>query len=189
MRRLVRLRTRDARWALLVLAAALAPTASAAPGALDGKRLALQPSDLPASAQRMSEKANSAAALPGGTGEVYATTFQFRVGRRTEAVGVLVVTAPTAAVAGRAYAAAISDARKRAVAAVQLPRLGDEQYAALYGRPSLDETSGAVWVRQGTVVWQVQVSSVSNPFGFSKAAARAELTKYALKQKHRVRQG
>ena len=50
----------------------------------------------------------------------------------------------------------------------------------------IDEASGVVWVRKGTVVWQVQVSSVENPFGFSKAAARAALTTYALKQKQRV---
>jgi len=155
----------------------------------DAKSLALRQADFPAPAARMSEKENRSAALPGGTGQAYTTTFQFRVGRRTESIGTIVITAPSASVARRVYAAAVADARKRAVGALRLPRLGDEQYAALYGRPSVDETSGLVWVRKNTVVWQVQATSVRNPLGFSRTAAQAELNRYAWKQMRRVGSG
>lgn len=173
--------------AAALLLASLVPAAALAAGTtLDVKRLALSERDVPAGAKRMSQKENRSAPLPGGTGHVYTTTFQFRVGRRTQAVGAILLASPSVAVARRAYAVAVKDAKASAAAPLTLPTLGDEQYAALFGRPALDEASGVVWVRKGTVVWQVQVSSVENPFGFSKAAARAALTTYALKQKQRV---
>ena len=186
MRHAISLRGGFASCALLVLAAALLPAALAASGTLDARRLALQPSDLPASAKRMSEKESRSAPLPGGAGRVYTTTFQFQAGRRTKAVGTIVIAAPSAAVARRVFAAAHADARQNAAMPLSLPALGDEQFAALYGRPAADEASAAVWVRKSTVVWQIQVSSVKSPFGFSKTEARAELTRFALKQKQRV---
>lgn len=174
---------------LVVTALVAGSSALAATMLRDAKSLALREADFPASVQRMSQKENRAAPLPGGTGQAYTTTFQFRVGRRTKAVGTIVITAPSVGVARSVYAAAVADARKSAVAALRLPGLGDQQYAALYGRPALDETSGVVWVRKSTVVWQVQASSVQNPFGFSQRDALAELTTYALKQKRRVGDG
>jgi len=156
---------------------------------LDAKRLALREQDFPATVKRMSQKENRSASLPGGTGQAYTTTFQFRNGRRTQLVGTIVITAPSASVARRVYAAAVADSKEDAVATLRLPALGDQQYAALYGRAAVNETSGLVWVRKNTVVWQVQTSSVRNPFGFSQPEALAELTTYALKQKRRVGAG
>lgn len=173
----------------LLLAVLGSSVAVAASAFLDAKRLALREQDFPPTVQRMSEKENRAAPLPGGTGHAYTTTFQFRVGRRTQAVGTIVIAAPSVAVARRVYSTSVAEAKKRAASALALPGLGDQQYGALYGRPALDEASALVWVRRRTVVWQVQVSSVRNPFGFSKSEARQELTRYALKQKRRVGAG
>ncbi len=173
----------------MAMAAVLTSAAVAATGTLDARRLALTERDVPPSAQRMSQRQNRAAPLPGGTGQAYTTTFQFRVGGRTQAVGLVVITAPSARVARRVYRAAVDEAKKSSAAALEVAPLGDEQFAALYGRPSLDETSALVWVRRNTVVWQIQVSSVTNPFGFSTTEARVELTRFALKQKQRVGRG
>ncbi len=173
----------------LVTAALATATALAAMSALDAKSLALRAQDVPPSAKRMSQKENRTARLPGGTGQAFTTTFQFLQGRRVQAVGAIVFTAPTASVARRTYDAAVREAKREAAAPLLLSPLGDEQYAALYGRPQLDEASAVVWVRRNTVVWQIQVSSVKNPFGFSRAEARAELTRYAVKQKRRVGAG
>lgn len=175
--------------AVFVTALVVVAGVPAATTTLEAKSLALRQADLPALATRTSEKENRSAALPGGRGHAYATAFRFRVGRRTQVIGTTVITAPSATVARRVYAAAVSDARRSAVAVLSLPRLGDEQYAALYGRPSLDEASGLVWVRRNTVVWQIQVNSVSNPFGFSRAEAQAQVSRYALKQMRRVGTG
>jgi hypothetical protein len=175
--------------AALLVAGVVASTALASTVTLDARSLALREQDFPRPATRMSQKENRAAPLPGGTGQAYTTTFQFRVGRRTQAVGTIVITAPTVASARRVYAAAVADASRSAVSTVGLRRLGDEQYAALNGRPGLNEASGVVWVRRGAVVWQVQVSSVRNPFGFARAEAIAELTRYAARQQGRVRVG
>lgn len=172
-----------------VAALVVAAGSGASVRALDAKSLALRQADFPTAATRMSEKENRSAALPGGTGQAYTTTFQFRVGGRTEAIGTIVIAAPSAGVARRVYAAAVADARKSAVGAMRLPRLGDEQYGALQGRPSVDETSGLVWVCKNRVVWQVQATSVRNPFGFAPAAAQAELSRYALKQMRRIGAG
>jgi hypothetical protein len=95
----------------------------------------------PASVQRMSQKENRASPLPGGTGQAYTTIFEFLAGRRKKNVGTIVITAPSVAVARIVYAAAVADAGRSAVAALRLPGLGDQQHAALYGRPALDETS------------------------------------------------
>lgn len=170
----------------LLVAGLLASAAAAASSAVDAKRLALRQADLPPTARRMSERENRAARLPGGNGQIYTTTFQYRAGRRTKAVGTIVITAPSLAVARRVYSAAVGDATKVAAAKLGLPALGDQQDAAPVGRPALDEASAIVWVRRRTVVWQIQVSSVENPFGFSRKEARSELTTYALKQKRRV---
>jgi hypothetical protein len=170
----------------MLAAGFMTSTAIASTTILDAKSLALHEKDFPPSAKRMSQKENRAAPLLGGTGQAYTTTFQFRAGRRTQAVGTIVITAPTVAIARRVYAAAVAEARKTAVSTLRLPPLGDQQYAALYGRPALAETSGLVWVRRSTVVWQVQVTSVRNPFGFARAEALTELATYATKQKRRV---
>jgi hypothetical protein len=171
---------------IVLVAVAVASAALASTTTRDARGLALREQDFPSSVKRMSQKENRSAALPGGTGQAYTTTFQFRVGRRLQSVGTIVITAPSAAVARSAYAAATASSKGGAVAALRLPPLGDQQYAALYGRPAVNETSAVVWVRRNTVVWQIQTSSVRNPFGFSQREALAELTTYALKQKRRV---
>lgn len=170
-------------------AIATAQTTLAAVTPLDAKGLALRQSDFPAGAKRMSEKLNRSAALPGGTGQAYTTTFQFTVGGRTHAVGTVVITAPTVAVARKVFASVVADGRGSAVGALRLSAMGDQQVAALYGRPSVNEASAAVWVRKATVVWQVQTSSVRNPFGYTKAEALGALTTYARKQQRRVDEG
>lgn len=174
--------------ACLVVVAAFAGTAAAGT-TLDARQLALTERDFPAPARRMSEKETRSARLPGGTGQAYATTFQFRSGRRTQTVGSLVITAPSKAVARKVYAVAVADAKKSAASSLRLPALGDEQYAALYGRPALDEAAALVWVRRGNVVWQVQTASVRNPFGFAPSDALRELKTYATKQRRRVDTG
>jgi hypothetical protein len=176
------------RWTvyLILVAGFVASTALASTTTLDARSLALREQDFPRPATRVSQKENRTAPLPGGTGHAYTTTFRFRVGRRTQEVGTIVITAPTTAIARRVYADAVAEARKTVVSMLRLPPLGDQQYAALSGRSSLDETSGLVWVRRSTVVWQVQVASIRNPFGFTRAEALTELAAYALKQKRRV---
>lgn len=183
--------TRRAAALVVVLAGFVVAAAAAAPTAtpLDARRLALTQRDLPSGAVRMSQKENRAAALPGGTGHAYTTTFQYRTGSRTKAVGVTVVTAPSAAVARAVWAQAAAEARRGSAGTVRLPRLGDQQLAVLHGRVALDEVAGVVWVRKRTVVWQVQVSSVRNPFGFSRAEAVAELTRFSVAQQRRVGAG
>jgi hypothetical protein len=172
-----------------VLAAFLAASSHAVPLLRDAKRLALGPSDFPPAAKRMSEKENRAASLPGGSGQAYTTTFQFRHGRRTEAVTAIVITAPSAAVAARVYTSAVAGAKGDVAAPLRLSSLGDRQFAFLHGRPRVNETSGVVWVLRNTVVWSLQVSSVQNPFGFSRVEALAELSAYGAKQKRRVGAG
>lgn len=173
-----------------VIVALLAPTSGAARSTtLDARRLALQAQDVPASARRMSQRENRAAALPGGTGHVYTTTFQFAAGKRTQGVGTIVIAAPSEAVARSVFASVVVDAKAGAARTLRLAKLGDEQYAALYGRPDLGEAGGLVWVRTRTVVWQVQTSSIRNPFGFTTTEATRELRKYAMKQRVRVGAG
>lgn len=92
--------------ALVVGSSALAATTTPS----DAKRLALREADFPVSVKRMSERENRSAPLPGGTGEAYTTTFQFRAGRRTKAVGTIAITAPSVAVARSVYAATAATA-------------------------------------------------------------------------------
>jgi hypothetical protein len=155
----------------------------------DAKALALRVGDFPTPVQRVSETETRAARLPGGTGRLYEATFKLHAGRRVKSVGTIVITAPSVDVARRAFQKVAADARATAAAPLALPRLGDQQYAALYGRPALDEASALAWVRMGTVVWQIQTSSVSSPFGYSRREALLELTKYARKQQRRVSAG
>ena len=186
----MRARRRGMALAAALVGVALVPSSAVASTAvLDAKRLALSEFDFPTSVQRMSQRESRVAPLPGGTGQAYTTTFQFQAARRTKAVGTIVITASSAAVARSVYAAAVADARRSAVATLRVPALGDQQYAALYGRPALDDASAIVWVRKNTAVWQIQVSSVRNPSGFSRAEALAELVTYAVKQKRRVGAG
>jgi hypothetical protein len=177
--------TRSAITGIAGVVAVITATAAAAT-ALPARSLALSEQDFPASVKRMSQDENRFAPLPGGVGQAYTATFQFRNGARTESVGTVVITAPSETVARRVFATTVTEARKGAVATLRVPPLGEQQYAALYGRPALHETSALVWVRNDTVVWQIQVSSVRNPFGFTRADALAELTTYAAKQKRRV---
>jgi hypothetical protein len=177
--------------AAAVVAAAIAAGAAAAPAAppLDARKLALTPRDLPVGATRLSQQENRAAALPGGKGHAYTTTFGFQTGRRTVNLNIVVVAAPSVAAARAVWAEATAEARRGSVATIRLGALGDQQLAVLHGRAALDELAGVVWVRKRTVVWQVQVSSVRNPFGFSRAEAAAALTRYARAQRLRVGAG
>ena len=138
---------------------------------------------------RMSEKANPAAVLSGGSGHAYTTTFRYRTGPRTKVVGVIVVTAPSAAGARAVWAQSVAVARPGSSGTVRLPTLGDEQVAVLHGRVALDEVAAVIWVRRRTAVWQVQVSSLRSPFGISRAEAVAELTRYSVAPKRCVGAG
>jgi hypothetical protein len=177
--------------AATVLAAAIAAGAAAAPASspLDARRLALTTGDLPTGATRISQQENRTAALPGGRGHAYTTTFAFNTGRRTVNLNVIVVAAPSVATARAVWAEATAEARRLSAATIRLRALGDQQLAVLHGRAALDELAGVVWVRKRTVVWQVQVSSVRNPFGFSQAEAVSALMRYALAQRRRVGAG
>jgi hypothetical protein len=172
-----------------LVAGLVAATAFGATSILDAKSLALRQQDFPPSARRAAQNENRSALLPGGgTGQAYATTFDFREGSRTKAVGLIVITAPTVAIARRVYSTYVADARRTAspMSTLTLPALGDQQYAALVGLSVLHEASAVVTVRRKTVVWQLQVSSIRNPFGYTRAEALVELKKYATKQQRRV---
>ena len=170
-------------------AAGIASAASPAGTVKNARALALRTADFQMPAQRVSENENRAAHLPGGTGQAYQATFKLHAGERVELVGTIVITAPSVDVARRAFVKVSSDAKATAAAPLTLPRLGDQQYAALFGRPAVDEASALVWVRTGTVVWQIQTSSVSKPFGYSRREALLEVTKYARKQQLRASAG
>lgn len=131
----------------VVLADSVATSAAVAETtALDPRRLALTERDFPASVKRMSAKENRSAPLPGGTGHAYTTTFQFRAGRRTAAVGTIVIAAPSAAVARRVYASAVAEAKQGAAAPLALPQLGDAQYRGLLDVRRQAEAPRGFWL-------------------------------------------
>jgi hypothetical protein len=173
-----------------------AVTAVTAVTAADPKGLALRPSDFPANAQLTFEQARRSAPLPGGGhGPAYAATFRIPRGQKREDVHVLVVTPGSAAKARGVYARAVADA-KEFVDIVQhsnprLPTYGDAQYVVVTGDPGAEETGGRIWVRNGSVVWGIEVSTdpLAHDFGLSRAATLAELRKYARKEQLRVGDG
>jgi hypothetical protein len=156
----------------------------------DARKLALQASDLPSSARRMSEKSNRSALLPGGRrGHAYTTTFRFPSGLKREGVTVLVVATGSGATARAVHAQLVAEAKRAPGAvAVRLRTYGAGQYAWLSGRIGLDEAQADILVRQGAVVWGIGVSTdpSAKDFGFTRAEAVAELSKYASKQQRRV---
>lgn len=180
-------------FAVLVAFATLATTALAAAGALDAKRLALQTSDLPSSAKRMSEKENRAATLPGGQrGQVYTTTFQFPKGRKRERITVVVVTSGSAGTAGRVFDSLVAEAkRETGRTLVRVGALGAAQHVTLTGRVQLAEAGVEAIVRQGAVVWvlDIQTDPLAKEYGLTRAEALAELATYGAKQKRRVDRG
>lgn len=181
---------------VLVGAIALLPLpASAGAGTQveDAKKLALQASDLPPSARRMSEKSNRSAPLPGGgRGHAYTTTFQFPSGLKRELVTVVVVATGSEATARPVHAQLIAQAKRAPGAfAVPLRSYGAGQYAWLSGRVGLGEAQADILVRQGAVVWGIGVSTnpTAKDFGFTRAEAVAELSKYAARQQRRIGAG
>jgi len=179
--------------ALTLVLLVLPATGAATPRVADAKRLALQPSDLPSSARRTSEKSNRSARLPGGgRGHAYATTFQFPAGRKRELVTVLVIAAQSDATARAVHAQLVTEAKRAPGAvAVRLRSYGAGQFAWLNGRVGLGEAQADILVLQGAVVWGVGVSTdpTASDFGFTRPQAVAELSKYAGKQRRRVGTG
>jgi hypothetical protein len=171
----------------------LAASAGAATGIADARKLALQAPDFPSSARRMSEKSNRSAPLPGGRrGQAYTTTFQFPSGLKRELVTVLVVATGSGATARAVHAQLVAEAKRVPGAlAVRLRSYGAGQYAWLSGRVGLGEAQADILVRRGSVVWAVGVSTdpTAKEFGFTRAEAVAELSKYASKQQRRVGAG
>jgi hypothetical protein len=174
---------------LLVLIAAVATAASP-------KSLALEKADFPANARRTFQQASPSAPLPGGGhGPAYAATFRIPRGQKREDVHILVVTPGSTARARAVFARAVADA-KDFVGIVQhsnprLPTYGDAQYVAVTGDPGAEETGGRIWVRKGSVVWGIEVSTdpLAHDFGLSKAETIAELRTYARKQQRRAGAG
>ena len=183
---------------LVALIGALVVTAgvASAVAATDPKGLALRQSDFPANARLAFEQARPSAPLPGGGhGRAYAATFRIPRGQKREDVHVLVVTPGSVAKARGVFARAVADA-KDFVDTVQhsnprLPTYGDAQYVAVTGDPGAEETGGRIWVRKGSVVWGIEVSTdpLAHDFGLSRAMTLAELRTYARKQKLRAGDG
>jgi len=182
---------------LVVLAVTAATTGVAtAATAPDPKGLALRQSDFPANARLAFEQARRSPPLPGGGhGPAYAATFRIPRGQKREDVHILVVTPGSAAKARGVFARAVADA-KDFVDTVQhsnprLPTYGDAQYVAVTGDPGAEETGGRIWVRKGSVVWGIEVSTdpLAHDFGLSRATTLAELRTYARKEQRRAGDG
>jgi len=179
----------------IVAASAVTTSSLAALAAKDPKQLALRESDFPSDVHRMSERVNRSAQLPGGgRGQAYTTTFSFRYGQnKKEVVTVTVVAAGNASQAHGVFAALRKQTAQGAKdrSPVRLAAYGNEQVAAVTGDVRNDEAGAGLLVRKNTVVWILDIGTdpLAKDFGFSKAQALAELTKYARKQKQRVGNG
>jgi hypothetical protein len=176
--------------AILVAAVVSAAAVAAAPSP---KSLALRKSDLPAGAHRTGEAERASASLPGGLrAAIYAATYEFPRGRKRESVHVVVVAAGSAGKARTVMAAMVADTREFTDtvqhSTARLPSFGDAQWATVIGDPGAGETGGRLWVRQGAVVWGLEISSdpLADDFGLSKPQTLAELRSYARKQQRRA---
>lgn len=181
---------------VVLIAALVVTTGIAAAAGPSAQSLALRKSDFPAGARLAFEQARPSAPLPGGGhGPAYAATFRIARGQKREDVHILVVTAGSAARARGVFARGAADA-KDFVDTVQhsnprLPAYGDAQYVAVTGDPGAEETGGRIWVRKGSVVWSLEVSTdpLAKDFGLSKAQTLAELRTYARKEQLRAGDG
>ena len=70
-----------------------------------------------------------------------------------------------------------------------LPRYGDEQFAFWMKRTPNNGPEAGLFVRRGSVVWQMTVTGVPREWGTTRAQVVAQLKKYALKQQRRVGAG
>jgi hypothetical protein len=178
----------------IVAASAVTTSSLAALAVKDPKSVALRESDFPVGAHRMSEKVDRSAPLPGGgRGQAYTTTFSFRYGaHKQEIVTITVLAAGNASLGHGVFSALRKEAAKaKDRSPVRLPAYGNEQVAAVTGDVRNDEAGAGLLVRKNTVVWILDIGTdpLAKDFGFSKAQALAELTKYARKQKQRVGNG
>ncbi|MFN8224443.1 MAG: hypothetical protein U0R50_14485 [Gaiellales bacterium] len=179
----------------VIVCATLTPTvrATARP---DPKEMSLKVSDFPAGASVDYEHADEKASLPGGLhGRLYATTYRFAVGRKTEVVNSIVIVAGSARQARTIYGAAVRDNKAQNAPlqhqVLRVRRFGDEQYAVLLGDVAVEETQVQLWVRHDAVVWMLYVNTdpTAADSGLSKPRALAELSKYGSKLQRRVGKG
>jgi hypothetical protein len=170
---------------VIVLAAGtLCASALAASTSENPTRLVLQPSDLPSGATR-----TPLAGLKGATVSVptvgrvrpYGVAYRFRKSGRVEAVGSVAFVFSSEAAAKTAFAKARSKNSSTRFTQFSAPRLGDQQWTAgLFHRSA---SAAVLVVRSDEVIWEVVVSDAP---GLSRAAAVAEVIKYAHKQRARV---
>jgi hypothetical protein len=72
---------------------------------------------------------------------------------------------------------------------ITLPRYGDEQFAFAYSGGTGGGGHAAVFVRKGSVVWEVRTAPVPFQWKASEALAIAQLKIYAAREKTRVGAG
>jgi hypothetical protein len=151
--------------------------------AANPKDLLLHSSDLPSGAKRVKFGTKvGVIKLPRKVhGKAAWVAYRFKNGRSTEVV-----------ISAAGVVSSTSDARatyrylKKKVSTsvyrlVQVPKYGDEQYAA--GVSSKTTSVAFVIARSGTTIWETAVTAFP---GFSKAKLVSELEKYASKAKSRA---
>lgn len=191
---------------LLVTAAAVASAALAAPAARDPLALTLKQADLPAGARYSvgRDPASGLRALGRGLkGASYTATFSAG-GTVSTPLGTLdrewflegsVIVAPS-----RSAARSLFQLGKRARIGffsdfpgtpryVRLRSFGDQQLAFVSRASAAGGVSGAVFVRKGSVVWQLRVAPIPRQFRPTQAQVLTQLRAYAAKQKRRVGSG
>ena len=191
---------------MLAAATALAAGALAAPTVADPMRLALQKTDVPANSYGSGPTRDSASALaPLGVRGLKGASWHYMIpagGEVDTAAGPLprewavqgdVFVAPTIAGARslfrlgkRAQVGFFSDT-SGTPKSLTLPSYGDEQMA--YTTTELGKVQASVFVRKGSVVWELRASSSPPKWRTTKAQAVAQLTLYATKVKRRVGRG
>lgn len=72
---------------------------------------------------------------------------------------------------------------------VRLTSFGDEQLAFVSRPSTAGGVSGAVFVRKGSVVWQLRVAPIPRQYRPARAQVLAKLREYAARQKRRVGAG
>ena len=70
-----------------------------------------------------------------------------------------------------------------------LPRYGDEQFAFWMNRTPNNGPEAGLFVRRGSVVWQMTVTGVPREWRTTRAQVLAQLRRYALQQQRRVGAG
>ena len=187
----------------MALAAALATSALAASAALNPTSLILRARDFPSGTKTGLDLLSAAqlAHLDRGlrgalwTASVPAGSVNTSYGRqpKTWSVAGDVVVAPNRSSAQRLFRLAKDTGAGFASHATgpigTLPRYGDDQFAFWMNRTPNNGPEAGLFVRRGSVVWQMTVTGVPREWRTTRAQVLAQLRRYALQQQRRVGAG